>query len=330
MQRDVNLDFIRAIAIYCVINVHCLETIDEAYLNEGLSSIGGLITNSLYYLKNAGVPLFVMISGALLLGKEVSFQAFFKRRLTRILIPFTVWSVVVYLFSLFRHHNPIVELSWQDFFYRFLTNGVIGMYWFVYMIIGLYMLTPILQKAFKDNHNNGESSVRYAAIVLLVVYLFGEILPNMMMFGLFKNGILVYLVLYIWGYFIYRYLVYKKKFKKYAVCAFAFTTLALAANIQLHYCDPVLFQLLWPAFFFATLIILDASKFSDRLMSIVSFVSKSSYGIYLCHFLVISGLMRIFAPPTWVYPLFYPPLTLVICTAFFYLIDKTFLKKYLM
>lgn len=47
------------------------------------------------------VPIFVMVSGALLLQKSIPIGEFYKKRTLRILLPFLFWSAVYLLFKPF-------------------------------------------------------------------------------------------------------------------------------------------------------------------------------------------------------------------------------------
>ncbi len=89
------------------------------------------------------VPVFVMISGALLLGKEIELFVFLKKRFLRVWLPFTVWVVVYIGYHNIFEHNPI---SFKNAFLGYLTggNGQYGHLWFIYMILGLYLFTPII------------------------------------------------------------------------------------------------------------------------------------------------------------------------------------------
>ena len=95
MTRNISYDIIRATAIFFVICIHSLGLVNDALLME--NSIGQAhVINALMGIVYSGVPLFVMLSGALLLGKEEPLKMFFHRRLQRVLWPFLLWSLVVY------------------------------------------------------------------------------------------------------------------------------------------------------------------------------------------------------------------------------------------
>ena len=92
-KREFALDLLRVLACFLVIWQHVTEAY---YINPDMTVpshdemflIGWM--NSMTPIE---VPLFVMISGYFLLPLKMDITAFFKRRFTRILIPFVVWCV---------------------------------------------------------------------------------------------------------------------------------------------------------------------------------------------------------------------------------------------
>ena len=143
-KREFALDLLRVMACFLVVWQHVTECY---YINPDLSVpmhdemplIGWM--NSMTPIE---VPLFVMISGYFLLPLKMNVSDFFKRRFTRILIPFVVWCVVYAGYYMVSRGD-----SWMDFARNILHIPVnfgveIGHMWFIYMLLGLYMLVPVL------------------------------------------------------------------------------------------------------------------------------------------------------------------------------------------
>ena len=141
MNRNISYDIIRTTAIFFVVCIHSMGLVNEALSME--SSIGWAhLTNALMGIIYSGVPLFVMLSGALLLGKEEPLKVFLQRRMQRVLIPFLVWSVVVYAILFWQDGGRSLTSFVCSYTVKSLTEGVYGIYWYVYMLIGLYAITP--------------------------------------------------------------------------------------------------------------------------------------------------------------------------------------------
>lgn len=110
-----------------------------------------------------GVPILVMISGSLFLSRDISLERLYKKNILKLVIVFIIWSLCYS--SIF---NIIVSYSLKNFISAFIK----GHYhlWFLYMIIGLYMITPFLRKIIED-----ERMTRY---FLLLAFVFSVIIPE--------------------------------------------------------------------------------------------------------------------------------------------------------
>ena len=104
------------------------------------------------------VPIFFMVSGMNLLDyrKKYSTKVFFKKRFVRVGRALILGSIACYLLfgllpGLFYGAQSIADgFGPVDFCKRFLTNSIIDIYWFLYSIIYLYLLTPLLSKIVHD------------------------------------------------------------------------------------------------------------------------------------------------------------------------------------
>ncbi len=108
----------------------------------------------------AGVPLFVMLSCALLLPLRQGAGDFLKRRFWRVAAPFAVWSAIFAFIPLpadLTGYAPVYEgltppagaPLWQEALYGVLAipvtfTGKTCPYWFLYIILGLYLVMPIV------------------------------------------------------------------------------------------------------------------------------------------------------------------------------------------
>lgn len=98
------------------------------------------------------VPIFFMVSGMNLIGyrSRYSTRVFLKRRLLRVGVSLFLASLFAYLLLCAFPHSFFGAESFEgvasagDFLTRFLSNGILDIYWFLYAIIYLYLLTPLL------------------------------------------------------------------------------------------------------------------------------------------------------------------------------------------
>ena len=136
-KREVWIDWMRVAACFMVILVHSTEPFY-------LGGDGSLILNqadafwSSFFdsFVRACVPLFIVASSYLQFPLHYSTGEFVRRRAVRILIPFVIWSLVY----AFVWGEPVSNL--KSLLLNF--NYAAGHLWFVYMLIGVYMLMPLL------------------------------------------------------------------------------------------------------------------------------------------------------------------------------------------
>lgn len=161
------------------------------------------------------VPIFFMVSGMNLLDyrKKYSTKVFFKKRFVRVGRALILGSIACYLLfglfpSLFYGAQPIADgFGFVDFCKRFLTNSIIDIYWFLYSIIYLYLLTPLLSKIVHDRR-----LIEYAIALTLfcsilipaeeAIGINGKYFSPLLSWPLFSSSALLYFLL---GYYLENY-----------------------------------------------------------------------------------------------------------------------------
>jgi surface polysaccharide O-acyltransferase-like enzyme len=137
-NRVVWVDWMRVAACFMVILVHSTEPF---YLGGDGAQI--LTLSDAYWASffdsfvRSCVPLFIVASIYLLFPlQQQSANEFFKRRAVRVLVPFLVWTLVYALVW----GEPVQ--NFRDLIFNFCY--ACGHLWFVYMLVGVYMLMPLL------------------------------------------------------------------------------------------------------------------------------------------------------------------------------------------
>lgn len=137
-------DIIRVLAVFLVMLIHSAATLLDKW--DKLPLDYWLWGNGYDSLARCSVPLFVMLSGALILGKEESLKAFFKKRFSKLLFPFVFWIGIYINWRIFYTGEvlPVDRMIVEIF-----TGPVYYHLWYLYMVVGLYLITPILRKLVK-------------------------------------------------------------------------------------------------------------------------------------------------------------------------------------
>jgi surface polysaccharide O-acyltransferase-like enzyme len=142
-NRSENLfwvDAVRAAVMFGVVLVHSSADVITEW---GRFPAGWWWAANIYdSLARGCVPVFIMLSGALLLPKIENYRDFFLKRFQRILIPSIVWTAL-YLLWKKQFYVPGLGLSEA---LRLTAGGNVHFHlWFLYLIAGLYLITPLLR-----------------------------------------------------------------------------------------------------------------------------------------------------------------------------------------
>lgn len=142
---SLHVDLIRVVAIVLVILLHAaIEPHVPVDLMTAEEVTRWWASNIYDSIARPSVPLFVMLSGALLLQPskiEEPLRVFFKKRLARIGLPFLFWGVAYFAWRVFVNHEALTGES----VLQLVLNGPYVHFWFLYLIVGLYLITPILR-----------------------------------------------------------------------------------------------------------------------------------------------------------------------------------------
>jgi len=292
-----NIDWInnlRLIALYAVIILHCSSPLLGDYSKALVAD--WWTANFLNALTRFAVPVFVMITGALLLHREYEIGDFLKKRLTRVVVPFLFWSLVYVWYSWYNEEITFGRDTWVNIkqVLHLLKYGSSYHLWYVYMLIGLYFFIPVISKFVR---NASEKEILYFLIIWVAVMLITQ--PYLSRYNPsvdmhYFAGFAGYLVL---G----HYLAFKdfntKHLRLWMILLFVFSIalIAIGSWLLIQYSK-------WPGTMFyepvnPAAVMLSASifvivkltvpKVSPIVTRIRDFAGKYNYGIYLSHALVL-------------------------------------------
>ena len=151
-NRIIYADLLRIIAIFAVIVIHVSASKWKVIPVNTCEWMAFTLHNS---ITRWCVPLFIMLSGMFFLNpeKEISVHLIFHKYILRLLVALCFWGLFYQLtdalYQWFSEHNSI---HLKDFLYMF-AKLVFGPpwyhLWYLYVIIGLYILTPIYREFIK-------------------------------------------------------------------------------------------------------------------------------------------------------------------------------------
>lgn len=139
-RRVAGLDIIRALAIVCVIGGHYFINTDfnsTPFNTPLMFGLGMLQTFTLI-----GVPLFLLLTGYLNINKIVPDKKYFKG-IWRVIIAYVVFSILTIVFRKYYLGESRSTIKWILSIFSF---QAIPYSWYIEMWIGLFLLTPFLNK----------------------------------------------------------------------------------------------------------------------------------------------------------------------------------------
>lgn len=334
-------DSLRVIATLGVICIH----VSSEYQPES-----GTITNYSFWVGNIfdslsrfSVPVFVMLSGALLLPKQDSICVFWKKRILRLLVPFLFWSSVYILKSFWDGYQDGVRLSLggylQEIFLQ-MRDGSSLHFWYIYMIFGVYLFVPIIGKWVRGS--SPKEHLYFLGIWALTIILSQPVLealkPDIELS--YFSGFLGYLVL---GYFLdQRHFENKRLQRNIALSLIGVGLIStILGTYLIHYdtgkYESTFYECLSPNILLYSsgvfLFVKNRTISFSPLVKVRDFISKYSYGVFLVHVLVFFKLQDFGITWNFVDPVIGIPLTVTICFAIslfiVFIINKLPFGKYI-
>lgn len=320
-KRETELDILRILALLAVIWVH----------------VGGMETDSLptsdpncqmlIFLKSImtwEIPVFVMISGRFFLDtdREMPFRKLWNAAV-RLVVAFVAWNIVYQTYYILT--DTYTGLNWKGI----LSQALIGPYhfWYLYMIIGMYAITPFLRKITVD-----KCLMRYFILLFLIFAFltrYGVELPflgstiSSMLDNMGMKFVLGYSGYYILGYYLRRYEIPDKFELPLYLAGIGMVIAGATANTWQSVRDGAYTE--WYTGYLAPNTAVAAAAiytffvkrvrrihFSERMEKWITKLSEYSFGVYLVHALVLDLFAQAGLKPTVLHPILMLPLITLI------------------
>lgn len=297
-HRKNEYDILRILSALSVIFMHI--TVNNLY-SLPMNSSAWLTSAVINAVSHFGVPVFVMISGAIFLdpSREPDIKRLWLHNILRMILVLIVWSTLYGVTDYLEYKaEPIYIL-------REIIDGRNHL-WFIPMLIGLYMIQPILLRWVK---NAKESEVRYFLILFVSIGVIWETLKAFNISGVidhldkFRNIEMVcsYVGYYIFGYYAVHVGLTKKArsityFCGLAGCVLSAVCLTLLSRVKgVPMTDLVdsfsLFTFTYSLAVFTFFIqVFKTRSISSGLSGLITELGKDTFGLYLCHIALIERL----------------------------------------
>lgn len=290
MKKEIPyLHFIRVVACIMVVFLHSLPS----FKIEGFDLYFQILIT---YLTLTSVPLFFMISGILILPVKIDFNEFYRKRLTKVAFPLIFWGIIYSILPFLIGKENIYD-SLKQILMIPLTfpTEIGGILWYVYVLIGIYLIAPFLNPAIFDKDNK---MMNYFILIWVIASLCDLIRcyePNILGASFFRK---YHLLSYFSGFIGYcllgKYLHNNQiQIQKHNHLVYIFGFLAAFSLIPIFKTQTN--NLYFSSFLSINAIIMTIMVFSiinkfnapkGKLYSVIKNISNLSFGIYLSHMVI--------------------------------------------
>ena len=320
-KRIIYLEVLNIIAIIAVVLLHSTGNFHSfSYTKAWITSC--FVQCVLYW----AVPVFIMCSGATLfnIGAKYTVREYFRRRVTKVLIPFLFWSAFFICYGL---HNGTLSLSDQpiaSILNIFFSTQAAPTFYFLFLILGIYLtipfLTPLARPEFRNNLWYAVVVIFVTKSVLPIIFQAGGVTYNSSL-SILVDGYLIFILL---GYLLstqevakrYRLMVYVGAVFGVLI-RFLYTWKASFAIGTVDYLFSGYYQfhavLSAAAVFLAVKTLVSSHRISEKTQKVLQTMSGGSFGVFLLHRDLLAKLQRVWDPSglSWTYRLFGGLLTYV-------------------
>lgn len=140
------IDCLRVFACFLVVAIHC-NYVPSLECNK-------IWTQLLNVIGSPSSELFLAISGSLLLPVKNSQKEFYRRRFSKLLVPLLFWSLFGLIFYWVADKIPLADVPYHLFALPYKAT-IVGPFWFMYAIAGMYLIAPIISPYIKQNGERG-------------------------------------------------------------------------------------------------------------------------------------------------------------------------------
>ena len=298
-MRNNNYTYIRAVACIAIICLHTVFSATGIYggtVSTDYSLLSyRVVTDNLMW----AVPCFLMVTGALLLNrnKKITYEKLFKKYILRILLAIIVFVSAFSIIDTFFGSEPASLSVFLKQISEVWTGRTWSHMWYMYCLIGLYMLLPFYKKIV---NGSCEKEIRYL-MILYVIFL--SVIPVIGNWGIetgfYINVSTIYPFYMFAGYYLAEYGDYGKK------TGLLFTVLTTVAITLLSIISWITSRdTLAPLFGYnsAFVIMQSCAVFmlfmkleirSDSLLSkLLIKIDENGFGIYLVHMILVRYIFK--------------------------------------
>ena len=286
--REYAFDILRVISMIMVIIIHIANVYCRSFgMISTKSYLISLIFNTIC---RVSVPIFFMISGSLLLDRSFNKEKYLKRVLKYVIL-IVVWDIIYLVWEYFY-----LGITY-DKLYMLVIDPYRAHLWFLYTILVLYAIQPLL-KLIMDKSNN------VVKIILLTVWIILSLASMINPYVAKFFTIFSYIGYFIIGKYLYDF-IKKYDLRKYNISLVLIMIICFSISIWMNYSLSIKLNQFYNLFFayrtpfimissFALYVLIISNYRKDSLNKFVTGLSDLSLGVYLIHGIFLDVTVKVF------------------------------------
>lgn len=325
MEKKLWLNILKIIGCILVLINHTI------LLKIGDSNVDVFFACILFAISKVAVPIFVMVTASIMINRSVDFKYVLKKIL-KVCILLIVLSVIVYIIR-----NASFNLL--DFIQCFFKVSIMYPYWYLCMLIGLYLMLPVLNKMIKNLNLN---DFRYIVILCLIIQTIIYTLEKILNFDIeysFTSFLLPVLIsYYISGVYLSK-IELTEKNRNIAFLCFIIPIIVFVVQLFMPYLNSGKISLDLDSYVYITTSLpalslfyiiryyFENKKVSLKLKNIINGLSSLTFGVYLFHPIIIElRMFQFILDSSMVSSIFcifmFQILIFIVCLLFTYILKK--------
>lgn len=286
--REYAFDILRVISMIMVIIIHIANVYCRSFgLISTKSYLISLIFNTIC---RVSVPIFFMISGSLLLDRSFNKEKYLKRVIKYVVL-IVAWDIIYLVWEYFYLGVTYDKL------YMLIIDPYRAHLWFLYTILVLYAIQPLL-KLIMDKSNNT------VKIVLLIIWIIFSLASMLNPYIAKSFTIFSYIGYFIIGKYLYDF-IKKYDLRKYNLSLVLIMIICYSISIWMNYSLSINLNQFYNLFFayrtpfiminsFALYVLIISNYRKDSLNKFVTGLSDLSLGVYLIHGIFLDVTVKVF------------------------------------
>ena len=300
--RILYLSRIRVVASFAIIVLHTF-TMYGMVEKDIISETELYVTKLVPWLMMWAVPCFVMVSGVLLLDEKrsITIPKLLFRYVLRMVLVLLLFTALYFLLDAWMNGDSLKFSDITTIFKKFTEDGSWAHLWYLYLLVGLYLLLPAYRLIAK---NAGRDVLIYLGVICLI---FLSLVPTLERMTDFETGFYICTSSIFPVYFFMGYMINKGQLKLGVTAGIIITAAGAAAIVILSRMDfgdkQASVEKLLGNYAFLPVVILSVGAFvllkgnggvlRPGMAKVWEFLDRYSFGIYLTHLIFLRFLIKV-------------------------------------